>query len=489
MTILRIKAMGIAKGSWNGGGALVTRFFVGNGLRSLALRGTAITLGGTAGQQFLRMASNLILTRLLFPEAFGMMALIQSFTVGLQMFSDIGLRPSIIQNKRGEEPDFLNTAWTLQIIRGVALWLVACLLAWPLSVFYGEEQILWLLPVVGLNALITGFNSTKGIVANRNMRLGRQTVIAFASQVSGLFAMIGLALIWPSVWSLVIGGLVSCVVGVWANHQFMPGMNNRLRWEPQAARELLGFGRFIFLSTIASYFVGQGDKLFLGRVVSLADLGVYNIAFFLSIFPGMLGGMVAGRILFPLYRELPPSGGARNLSKIRKARNLITSGQMIFYSGLAFVGIPLVEVLYDHRYAAAGPMLVILSLAQLPGAILVGNSHLLLAEGDSRSFAHLEIFRGFLKMGLLIGLFWYFGIFGVLITPLLLFFATYPLQQYYLARFKGMDLPRDALFILTSAMIIGIVVWQNWKELADFYLTSRSYSPMVTGGWNPANVF
>lgn len=48
----------------------------GDGLRSRALRGTAITLGGTAGAQFMRLLSNLILTRLLFPEAFGLMALI-----------------------------------------------------------------------------------------------------------------------------------------------------------------------------------------------------------------------------------------------------------------------------------------------------------------------------------------------------------------------------------------------------------------------------
>lgn len=468
---------------------MIFRFFAGEGLRSLALRGTAITLGGTAGQQFLRLVSNLILTRLLFPEAFGMMALIQSFTAGLQMFSDIGLRPSIIQNKRGEDPDFLNTAWTLQIIRGVLLWLAACLLAWPLSVFYEEPLILWLLPVVGLNALITGFNSTKPLVANRNLRLGRQTLIAFASQIAGLVAMIGMALIWPSVWSLVVGGLVSCLIGVWANHHFMPGMNNRLRWEPEAVRELLGFGQFIFLSTLATYFVGQGDKLFMGRVVSLSDLGIYNIGLFLALFPGMLGGMVATRVLFPLYRQLPPSGGARNMSKIRRARNLITGGQMIIYAGLALVGIPLVDLLYDDRYVAAGPMLLILALSQLPGAVLVGNSRLLLAEGDSRSFAHLEIFRGFLKIGLLIGLFWLWGVFGVLITSLFMFMATYPLQQYYLARYKGTDLPRDAAFILFSLLVAAIVVWQHWTELADFYTLSHSFAPVVTGSWAPTQIF
>lgn len=103
----------------------------GNGLRQRAMRGAVISLGGTAGHQVMRLLSNLALTRLLFPEAFGLMALMQTFMIGLQMFSDIGLRPSIIQNPRGEEPDFLNTAWTLQVARGVVLWLGACALAWP----------------------------------------------------------------------------------------------------------------------------------------------------------------------------------------------------------------------------------------------------------------------------------------------------------------------------------------------------------------------
>ncbi|WP_170152360.1 oligosaccharide flippase family protein [Paracoccus aestuarii] len=465
------------------------KLFGGGGLRALALRGTAITLGGTASQQMLRLLSNLILTRLLFPEAFGMMALVQSFTAGLQMFSDLGLRPSIIQSKRGEDPDFLNTAWTIQIIRGVALWLFACLLAWPLARFYGEEQILWLLPVVGLNALITGFYSTKGIVANRKLLLGRQTVIALVCQVIGLTAMIAMALTWPSVWSLVLGGLVSSLIGVWANHRFIPGMSNRLRWEPTAVRELIGFGRFIFLSTMATYVVAQGDRLFLGRTISLADLGIYNVAFFLGAFPGMLAGMVANQILFPLYRQLPPGADRRNFAKIRKARDLVTSGQMVLYTILGLAAVPLVHLMYDDRYAAAGPMLVVLALAQLPGTVLIGSSRLLLAVGDSRRFSRLEIYRGFFTLAFMVGAFWLWGIFGVLVMPALLFLVTYPLQQSYLARYDATDIPRDAAFLALSALIIAAAVWFNWDSLAEFYQTSRMLAPSVTGSWEPKDIF
>lgn len=468
---------------------MVLKLFSGNSLRSLTLRGTAITLGGTAGQQLLRLLSNLILTRLLFPEAFGLMALIQTFTSGLQLFSDLGLRPSIIQNKRGEDPDFLNTAWTLQIIRGAVLWLVACLLAWPLSVFYDNEQILWMLPVVGLGALIQGFSTTKGIVASRNLQLGLMTTIGVISQVVGLVAMIGLAWIWPSVWALAIGGLASSLFGTWAGHRFLPGIRNRLHWDPAAAHDLLHFGRFILISTIATFFGSQGDRLFLGQVVSLADLGIYNIAFFLSVFPSMLGDMVANQILFPLYRKLPPSQNLKSQQKIRRARNLLTGGLIAMYGLLALVSVPLIELLYDQRYAAAGPMLVILALMQFPGALVVGNSMLLLAEGNSRDFSKLTIIRGVLNMIYLIGAFWLFGILGVLLAPGLKSMTLYPLQQYYVARYKGMDLTNDAIFMLISIGIGTVAVWYNWDILAEFYRTSVALAPSVTGNWHPKTVF
>ena len=98
----------------------------GDGLRAKAMRGSAMTIISFGGQNVLRLGSNLILTRLLFPEAFGLMALVQVFMGGLQMFSDLGIQASIIQNSRGDDPDFLNTAWTIQVIRGTCLWLF-----WP----------------------------------------------------------------------------------------------------------------------------------------------------------------------------------------------------------------------------------------------------------------------------------------------------------------------------------------------------------------------
>ena len=70
--------------------------------------------------QGLRFGTNLILTRLLFREAFGVMGMVQVFIVSMHMISDMGLLGSVIHHRRGECPHFLNTVWTVQVIRGMA---------------------------------------------------------------------------------------------------------------------------------------------------------------------------------------------------------------------------------------------------------------------------------------------------------------------------------------------------------------------------------
>ncbi len=141
-------------------------------LKARALHGSMWTAFNFASSQGLRLGSNLILTRLLVPEAFGTVLLINVVIQGLHMFSDTGIGPSIIRNKRGDDAAFLNTDWTIQVFRGCALWLVCLLLAWPLAMFYEDALLMWLLPVAGLTPLAVGFVSTGPCTFHRHLRLG-----------------------------------------------------------------------------------------------------------------------------------------------------------------------------------------------------------------------------------------------------------------------------------------------------------------------------
>ncbi|MBL9057749.1 MAG: oligosaccharide flippase family protein, partial [Rhodobacteraceae bacterium] len=144
----------------------------GQGLFARALRGSMLTAGSYAVTQALRLGSNLILTRLLYPEAFGVMALVSVALVGLAMFSDMGVGPAISASPRGDERDFLDTAFTLNVARGAVLWAATCALAWPMARFYEAPELFQLLPAAGLTLLIAGFNPKRIDTANRHLLLG-----------------------------------------------------------------------------------------------------------------------------------------------------------------------------------------------------------------------------------------------------------------------------------------------------------------------------
>src|SRR5271156_6582784 len=98
-------------------------------LEKKAARGTVFLIVYLGISLALRMLSNVVLARLFSPEYFGLMTLLTTGLVGLNLFSHIGLADSVIQNPRGDEPVFLNTAWTLQVARGTGLWFFTILLA------------------------------------------------------------------------------------------------------------------------------------------------------------------------------------------------------------------------------------------------------------------------------------------------------------------------------------------------------------------------
>ncbi|MDO6725760.1 oligosaccharide flippase family protein [Cognatishimia sp. 1_MG-2023] len=437
----------------------------GQGLGAKAMRGSALTILGFGGGQFLRLVSNLVLTRLLFPEAFGMMALVYVFMQGLNNFSDVGVTPSIMQSKRGDDPEFLNTAWTIQVIRGMLLWGVTFVIAYPAAQFFDAPMLAQLLPVVGVTLAIAGFNPTRLDTANRHLNFGRLTVIDLASQVVSLIVAVVAAWILQSVWALVISGIVGALVQLIFLSVFLPGQRNRFRWEPAAANELINFGKWIFLSTVVGFFLSQGDKIILGKYLSLETLGIYNIGFFLASFPLLMGGTVTRRILIPIYRELPPKDSPENFRKLRKMRFALSGALMGIMFALALVASWLINTLYDPRYTLAGGILVMIACAQVPHLIALTYDQAALAAGDSRRFFVLALSRTILMLaGLVIGV-KVFGLLGALIGQGFAMVLVYPVVVW-LARHQGTWDPRhDAAFAILGAGLMSIALYVNWPAV------------------------
>lgn len=345
--------------------------FSGSELKARVIRGSTLTVAGYSISQGTRLVSNLILTRILFPEAFGLMAIIQVFMQGLAMFSDMGIGPSIIQDKRGNELNFLNTAWTIQVMRGFLLFIICGVMAYPLGEIYNSPSLSYLLPVAGLSAVIAGFNPTKLVTANRNLALGWNTVVEITSQILSVFLLIGLALWLRSVWALVIGGVLTSVLKLILIHQLVPGPRNRFAWDGKSLTSIVNFGKWIFFASVVGFFVQQGDKLVLAAFMTNAELGIYSIAFILASAAWALNSKLNQLIFFPIYAELQDLNPSQLRPKINKARIAICSLLLPPLTLLAIFGDQLVMILYDQRYWDAGWMVQVLSFGY---AISVGTT-------------------------------------------------------------------------------------------------------------------
>lgn len=439
----------------------LTRLMRGDGLKARAAKSTFWTIGGMATSQLLRLASNLVLTRLLFPEAFGLMALVQIFITGLAMFSDIGIRASIIQNDRSNEPGFLDTAWTLQVLRGFILWLFACAIALPVASFYDDPRLAELLPVAGLTALIAGFSPTRIHTANRDLVLGRLTMIEIASQVINITMMIALAFFMRSVWALVFGGVLGAITKQLLLMMLMPGHRNRLQIDRSALGELIHFGKWIFLSTVCGFVANQADRAILGKFVSLEMLGIYTVGFFLASVPMMLARPLATKIVFPLYKQRPPSANAENKAKIFRMRRIMTGALLSLSAVLALSGDFLVGLLYDPRYALAGPILVLVSIAQMPVVILSSYGSLMLAAGDSRRYLQRVFATALVQSIVLVVGILQFGIIGATIASGISALVVYPLLIHSSRLYEGWDRIHDLIFGVIALFIALVALELN----------------------------
>jgi O-antigen/teichoic acid export membrane protein len=335
-------------------------------LKKQAVRGVLWTVLNYGASQVLRLGGNLLLTRLLYPEFFGLMTLVNLFLVGLRLFSDVGIGLSIVQNKRGDDPAFVNTAWTIQVIRGFVLWAFCLVITYPLSVFYGKPELLWLLPVVGLSTIADGFTSTAPFSLERRLDLRKLTVVELSIQVLQLVIMLVWAYFNRTIWALAGAGLIAAVVKMIWTHRLIPRYRNRFQWEARSVTEIFSFGRWIFVSTALTFLAEQADRLILGKLLSLEVLGIYGIALMLGDVPRQVAVALSHRVILPAASRLADLPRSELRAKILKHRRLLLLVLMGAIATLAGFGDVIINLLYDSRYSAAGWMLPLLALGIWP---------------------------------------------------------------------------------------------------------------------------
>jgi len=237
-------------------------------LKLQSMRAAFFSIVGRGGGHFLRMVGSLILTRLLFPEAFGLMATASVVLAMVQLFSDTGVRTAIIQNPRGGEPAFLYTAFFISIVRGLLLCLIICGLARPLALYYRQPELTWLLLVMALNPLLVSFENPAVNLFIKKFRVERQVFFELSIQALGLVTSVLLAFMLGSVYALAWGSVLSALYRV-AGSYYIDPFRPRFVWNHDAGRELVGFGKFIFLNTMITWAAMNLDVLLIGKLLGM----------------------------------------------------------------------------------------------------------------------------------------------------------------------------------------------------------------------------
>jgi O-antigen/teichoic acid export membrane protein len=350
-------------------------------LKSLAIRGSMWTMGGFGFALILRLGNSLLLTRLLFPSAFGTVTIVMVFVSGLQMFSDVGIGPSIIQSKRGDDQHYLNTAWTVQVFRGLVLSMLTFLLAFPVARFYGNGRLVALISVAGLGAAISGFQSVSMFTARRHLAVSKLVLLQFYTQVIGMTAALILAWSFRSVWALVFGGLISNLGCTVLSYLVLPGPHARFGWQKESRSELFNFGKWVFPSTALTFVAGQTDRLLLGKWIPLATLGVYGVAGNLIEPVTSVATQLIPGVLFPAYGRVARNDPDRLAAVFYKARFWV---ELVLLPGIGFLvvsGSWVVRFLYDARYQGAGWILQALSVRAAAMCISLNLEALMVAMG------------------------------------------------------------------------------------------------------------
>ena len=430
--------------------------------RSL-MNGAFWTLVSFTLGQGLRVFTTVVLARLLAPELFGIMILVNSLRTGIDLVSDVGVGQNIITNPMGDDKSYYQTAWTLQAIRGVLLWIVSCLAAWPLASMYHAPILMTLLPIAGLYFVLQGFTSVSLFLAQKRFMLRRVNAFELAMDVLSSACHVGLALITQTVWALVFGGLLYVAGRMVASYYLLPDVNSRFQLSKTFALQILSFGKWIFLSSIVYYFAMSSDRLYLAKVAPLGLLGVYGIARNFSDLITSLVVRLSAFVIVPLIAssfDMPRDSLKANLAPIRLRFLLLAAAGLGTFSALADLPI---GILYDHRYQSAGWMISVLAIgAWIAILCSINESTLLGLRQPLYGAAANSLKLVWLLAGLPVS-YSLFGILGVITVVALSDLGRYGPILFGQFRERLSFLTQDLVATLLLLGVMGLLEWLRWS--------------------------
>ncbi len=316
---------------------------------------TFLSLGSKYGMKLL---GNLALARLLAPHDFGLSAIVFSVVSGIEAITDVGSKAALIRSNRSD-PEWLDTAWTLGVIRGVAVGVVIVVAAWPMALFFRNEDLFPMIAATASMSILAGLTSSRVFIAMRDLDAKTMGIVEAVCALISYVVMIGWAWLAPSAWALLAGAVLSTGAFTAASFVFFGRAPVRFCWNAAAARELMGFGKWVLLSSLVGLVILQGDRFVLGRLMGITEVGIYSIAVTWAQALQQLFGMFLSRLYMPVVAKLRHLQGEIHAAASRLQRSILIV-MLVPFAWTAGAADPIIQFLYPSGYDAAGTVMGIL---------------------------------------------------------------------------------------------------------------------------------
>jgi O-antigen/teichoic acid export membrane protein len=336
---------------------------MGDGLKAKVFRGGAWLGSGSVAEQAARFGRNMILTRLLAPEAFGAMAIVLSAVSLFVTFTEIGVREGLVQNPKGGEDRYIDTAWWMGFGRALSLATVLFAVSPLVARFYGNSELTSLLRFSTVGVILSGASSPRAHIAMKEMKFGKLAGINNIGGICGVAITVILSLVMRDVWALILGSCAESAARFTLSYVLCPYMPS-LRWNEDAARDLLRFSRGVFGLSLLNLIFARADIFVLAKLYSPGALGLYTMAIYLVQTPTNFIMNILGQTLMPALSQIQSDVKRTNRILIQVSSLIVLLGLPV----LAFVfvcGKSLLTISYGPRYGALTGALALASCVAL----------------------------------------------------------------------------------------------------------------------------
>lgn len=333
-------------------------------LRKRVRSGISWTVSSSLIGEVIRFVRSVVLARVLVPEDFGLFGMALTIVAALNALTTIGLDRTIVANRfdtKAELKTHLDTVWSAELIRSFVIAVLVSASAVPTARFYGQPQLKVIIPVLGLISLVQGFQNIGLVILRKEISFARIFRYELATNLGGIAVTVALAVVMRNVWALVIGLLLTAVLGTALSYVFHP-YRPRLALEKIALQRAWNLGKFVLVIAAASYVTTMADNVMVGRLLGTGALGNYSLAYNIASAPISVLVFALGTVLFPAYAEIT----AQHLKRLEQAFTKVFSISLMIMltitAPIFLLSGEIVQLFFGSKWTSAGKVLRILAL-------------------------------------------------------------------------------------------------------------------------------